>query len=190
MNDYDTEFFKLTSDEMSLFVTKIAKLEDEIFNTTFRNAIIVGISEIDHSLEYLLKKKLKTYNHSGFNVIDSMNFITKIDLSFGIGLIGKNFTDLLHKLRKVRNKLAHSSHISNQTHYLFNTVYNNLYKHSSIYTLLITSLHNEYYEDKIHSEIEGRIIAALFFLLALLHIKSINIKEIEHSNVIEIYLRN
>ena len=188
MNDNDTAFYNLTSEEINIFTTKIAKLEDEIFNTTFRNAILVGISEIDNSLEELLNKHLRVYDHSGFNVIDSLNFITKIDLSFGIGLIGKNFTDLLHKLRKVRNKLAHSSDISSQTHGLFNMVHDNLYANSSIYTLLVTSLHNEYYDDKIHSEIETRIIAVLFFLLTLLHTKSINIKEIEQSAIIEIPL--
>lgn len=85
----------------------------EMMEENDRSIVIVGAAYIDFLLRRLIEKSLLPRPHKGKDeLLDSgsplSSFSSKIDLCYRLGVLDKEFSQLLHALRKIRNDFAHN----------------------------------------------------------------------------------
>lgn len=83
-------------------------------NESSRGAVLIGTAKVEEYLEKLiisvLPKEEKKYRDRLLNYPGPISsFSSKIELTFAFRLIDRNLYDALNVLRKIRNKVAHSS---------------------------------------------------------------------------------
>jgi DNA-binding MltR family transcriptional regulator len=88
----------------------------ELLDESDRGAVIVAAALLEDDIDEVLKKVIKGYNVSEKHIkaMFDLNgplssFSSKILVCYGFGLISKEIYDDLTKIRKLRNKFAHST---------------------------------------------------------------------------------
>jgi len=88
----------------------------ELIDESDRGSVIVAAALLEDDIGELLQKVIKSHNISTKHIKDMFglsgplsSFSSKILICFGFGFISKEIFDDLTKIRKLRNKFAHSS---------------------------------------------------------------------------------
>lgn len=83
----------------------------EMMEDNDRAVVIVGTASIDFLLRRLIEKSLLPRLKKEDELLDSdsplCSFSSKINLCYRLGIIDKEFSQLLHTLRRIRNDFAH-----------------------------------------------------------------------------------
>jgi len=96
-------------------IDKFAEFVEELSTESNRAAVVLGVSKIDQSLYFILNNSLLSKLSTADELLDGdsplSTFNARINMCFRIGILDKDFTQVLHIIRKIRNNYAHNTEI-------------------------------------------------------------------------------